>query len=176
MTMRRSLLLGSLVFLLASGGRVRAEEPNDPSVLTVKRIFDSGDFKEESLGATRWLKDGSGYTALEDSQDTKDGKDIVRYDPATGRREVLVPASRLVPPEQSKPLRIDDYTWSQDGTKLLIFTNSKRVWRRNTRGDYWVLHLAEGKLEKLGGKAEPNHAVDRRRLRHDHQRHERLGV
>ncbi len=156
MTMRRSLLLGSLVFLLASGGRVRAEEPNDPSVLTVKRIFDSGDFKEESLGATRWLKDGSGYTALEDSQDTKDGKDIVRYDPATGRREVLVPASRLVPPEQSKPLRIDDYTWSQDGTKLLIFTNSKRVWRRNTRGDYWVLHLAEGKLEKLGGKAEPS--------------------
>ncbi len=28
-----------------------------------------------------------------------------------------------------------------DEQKLLIFTNSARVWRSNTRGDYWVLDL-----------------------------------
>jgi dipeptidyl-peptidase-4 len=34
---------------------------------------------------------------------------------------------------------------------LLIFTNTKPVWRLNTRGDYWVLERATGKLRKLGG-------------------------
>ncbi|HUV67449.1 MAG TPA: S9 family peptidase, partial [Sedimentisphaerales bacterium] len=39
---------------------------------------------------------------------------------------------------------------------LLIFTNTKRVWRQNTRGDYWVLDLSDWKLQKLGGDAEPS--------------------
>ncbi|MHC5062189.1 MAG: S9 family peptidase, partial [Planctomycetota bacterium] len=38
---------------------------------------------------------------------------------------------------------------------LLIFTNSKRVWRRNTKGDYWVLNLQNRKLQKLGAHADP---------------------
>src|SRR5205823_6505530 len=34
---------------------------------------------------------------------------------------------------------------------LLIFTNSARVWRANTRGDFWVLDLTAKTLKKLGG-------------------------
>jgi len=26
---------------------------------------------------------------------------------------------------------------SADGTLLLLFTNTERVWRQNSRGDYW---------------------------------------
>ena len=40
--------------------------------------------------------------------------------------------------------------------RLLIFTNTRRVWRQNTRGDYWVLDLATKKLQKLGGNAAPS--------------------
>jgi dipeptidyl-peptidase-4 len=43
------------------------------------------------------------------------------------------------------------YRFSADGRKLLIYTNTARVWRQNTRGDYWVLDLDTGKLRKLGG-------------------------
>lgn len=39
---------------------------------------------------------------------------------------------------------------------LLIFTNSQRVWRQRTRGDYWVLNLDSGNLIKLGGDAKPS--------------------
>ena len=35
---------------------------------------------------------------------------------------------------------------------LLVFTNSKKVWRENTRGDFWVLDLAGGPLRQLGGR------------------------
>src|SRR5213075_1653232 len=48
---------------------------------------------------------------------------------------------------------IEDYSWSPDGKRLLVFTNSQRVWRENTRGDYWVLDLGNWRLRKLGGAA-----------------------
>jgi len=67
-----------------------------------------------------------------------------------------VPSKHLIPPGKKIPLSISDYDWSSDGKKLLIFTNTKRVWRQNTRGDYWVLDLKEWDLQKLGGNAEPS--------------------
>jgi dipeptidyl-peptidase-4 len=101
-----------------------------------------------------WLADGSGYTTLEPSPDFEKAKDIVRYDPATGERTVLVPASSLVPAESEDPLSIREHQWSDDGKQLLIFANTVKVWRRNTRGDYWLLDIGSGTLRQLGGTAE----------------------
>jgi dipeptidyl-peptidase-4 len=42
------------------------------------------------------------------------------------------------------------YEFSEDQNKLLIYTNSAQVWRINTKGDYWVLTLADNSLKKLG--------------------------
>lgn len=133
-----------------------AGDEADPSLLTLERIFTLKEFKAEDFGPARWLKNGKGYTTLEESPQQNKRKDIVRYDPATGKRTVLVPAGHLVPPGASAPLEIDDYRWSPDGTLLLIFTNSKRVWRSNTKGDYWILNLKTRKLQKIGGPAEPS--------------------
>lgn len=146
----------AILLLLGSIGTVLGAEPADRSILTVERLFTGKEFKTEKFGPARWLEDGSGYTTLEDSEDHEEGKDIVRYEPQTGRREVIVPAARLIPEGESKPLEIDDYSWSPDAKKLLVFTNTKRVWRKNTRGDYWVLDLTDWKLQKLGQDAEPS--------------------
>jgi dipeptidyl-peptidase-4 len=122
-------------------------------LLTLDRIFNSGEFSSERFGPARWLADGSGYTTLEGSGAVRGGRDIVRYDPETGQREILVSASQLVLRDSSRPIQIEDYFWSKDGSKLLIFTNGQRVWRYNTRGDYWVLDLETGNLRQLGGDA-----------------------
>ncbi len=53
-------------------------------------------------------------------------------------------------------MSIDDFEWSQDRKKLLIYTNSARIWRENTRGDYWVLDRESKHLRKLGGDAAPS--------------------
>jgi dipeptidyl-peptidase 4 len=135
------------------------EESPDPSLLTVARIFGQEEFKTEDWGPARWLKDGSGYTTLESSEhfkEDKDARDLVRYLPESGQREILVPASSLIPPGASKPLKIHDYAWSDDTRKVLIFTNTKRVWRQETRGDYWVFELPTRKLTQLGGQAAPS--------------------
>ncbi len=149
--MRRTTL--ALYCLMALGPIVlaRAEEP-DPSRLTLERIITRDDFRTEGFGPSRWLKDGSGYTTLEPAEGGQ-GRDIVRYDSATGRRDVLVAASKLRPEGVEKPLSIDDYAWSEDGRSLLIFTNTRKVWRLNTRGDYWTFDRESGRLGKVGGDA-----------------------
>ncbi len=129
MKQRLGLFLFCIAALILVEGALGAGQADDPSVLTIKRIFDSNDFKGESFGPARWLKDGSGYTTLEDSNDIDKAKDIVRHDPRTGERDIVVPAEKLIPKGQSKPLSIDGYTWSDDGKRLLVFTNAQRVWR-----------------------------------------------
>lgn len=119
--------------------------------LTMERIFASDDFSIEGFGPARWLEDGSGYTTVEASRTTSGGRDIVRYEPATGEAEVLVSAADLIPDGSTEPLAIHGYSWSPDGSKLVLFTNSKRVWRQNTRGDYWILDLESKRLHQLGG-------------------------
>lgn len=144
-----------ILVLLVAGSQAFARQA-DPSILTLSRLFSSTEFVSQTLGTVRWLDDGAGYTRIEPSVTVKGSHDIVRYDAETGRREVLVAAERFVPRGSSTPLAIENYDWSPNKTLLLIFTNSQRVWRQNTRGDYWILHLSSGNLTKLGGEAKPS--------------------
>jgi dipeptidyl-peptidase-4 len=162
--MKRNVLLLVVISLLLTGfsaaqeksSPAKADKKWDPAKLTLDRIYKVRDFKSETFGPARWLEHKTGYTTLEPSKDKNGGKDIVRYDPRTGKRQVEVAAADLIPAGEKKPLEIDDYKWSSNGKWLLVFTNTKKVWRRNTRGDYWVLNLENRQLWKLGGEAEPS--------------------
>jgi dipeptidyl-peptidase-4 len=131
-------------------------QATDPSRLTLERIFASSEFQPARFGGFRWLKDGDSYAKLEPSPTIKGGMNLVSYRIDTQKREVLLPAEKLIPQGASQPLPIEGYEWSADGRRVLIYTNSKRVWRQNTRGDYWVLETSTGKLIKLGGDAKPS--------------------
>ena len=146
----RRFAAGCLTLWLAGAVSARAQA-TDASRLTLERIFASADFFGERFGPARWLSSGDAYTTVEEG--ANGGADIVRYDAATGSRSVLVPAARLTPAGATAPIDIEDYSWSPDGKRLLVYTNSQRVWRENTRGDYWVLDLGSWRLRKLGGAA-----------------------
>jgi dipeptidyl-peptidase-4 len=117
------------------------------------RMYASPDFEVKYFGPARWLDDGAFYTTVEPSTAVKDAEDIVRYQTATGKREVLVSAAKLIPPGAKDPLLFENYAWSKDKSRMLLYTNSAQVWRQRTRGDYWVLDLPPGTLRKLGGDA-----------------------
>jgi dipeptidyl-peptidase-4 len=129
-----------------------AAEKEDPSKLTVPRIYGTHEFEPEVV-SVHWLADSSGYCTLEPSAGPTGGRDVVHHEPESGKRTVLVPAAHLIPPGETVPLAVDDYAFSHDRCRLLVFTNSKRVWRTNTRGDYWVLDRSSRELKKLGGDA-----------------------
>ncbi len=133
-----------------------AESPRDPSVLTLERIFASDEFHGESRGPFVWSARTAAHFTLEAPGDGGPGRDIVRIDCVSGAKEVVVSAKALTPPGAVQPLAIESFAFSGDEGKVLIYTNSARVWRRNTRGDYWALDLATRALAKLGGDAAPS--------------------
>src|SRR4051794_28454574 len=116
----------------------------------IGRIF-SGEFSPRFPRPPRWFGDGESYLVMEPSAR---GVDVVRYDTATGaRRDVLITAAQLTPAGASAPLEIESLSWSTDRRRVLIFTNAHRVWRTDSRGDYWLLDRESGRLRKLGGAA-----------------------
>jgi len=99
------------------------------SSLTLNTIYKDKAFESEKIGRIRWLKDGSGYTSIEDSKATRIndankeesiGKDIVIYNPKTLARKVLISAAQLTPKGKDEPLEIDNYLWSDDRQELVI--------------------------------------------------------
>ncbi len=122
----------------------------------LRRIFDSNEFTgigaaaRGGRGGAHWVEDGQSYTTIEPAPDGI-RPEIVRYDPATGKREVVVSAQQLTSTQTGRPLLFAEYTWSADGRKLMVATNVHRVLVRRTAGECWVLVRQTGAWHKLGG-------------------------
>ena len=114
--------------------------------LTIDLIF-SRQIQEERLGNIQWMKHSPGFTK---STFSTDGPEIQFLDIKKKEWKSLVKPEELIPEGQQSTLRFSNYSWSNDESQLLIFTNTKRVWRHNTRGDYWVFDMEKKKLKQLG--------------------------
>src|SRR6185503_7643734 len=118
-----------------------AQQVATSSRLTIERVFGSNEFATRGAGQLRWLDDST-YVALQANPQQNGAPELARFNARTGARDVLVSTASLTPNGASSPIAVENYFWSPDRKRLLIFTNSERVWRENTRGDYWVLDLA----------------------------------
>ncbi len=88
-----------------------------------------------------WAPDGTGYLKQ------KEGS-IFKVDPRNDKETVLINKEQLTAPGYTTPLKIQSFEYSNDKSRILLFANTARVWRMNTRGDYWV--LSGNKLTQLG--------------------------
>ncbi len=117
--------------------------------LNLEDIYKKNLYGAKGFGPIRFMKDNKGYTTLEYNSDLK-SNEIILYSINQTSASKLVSAKQLIPKGNTKPLSIHDYSWSNDNSKLLVYTNSKKVWRQNTKGDYWVLNLTTGDLHQVG--------------------------
>lgn len=162
MSLNGGFMLFRLLFLLLAAlhGATSTHAVGDPAQLTLDSIFTDNQYEEAKMEPFHWSKKGAYYFALEPLGKDKDGKDIpgkdlVRHDVATGLQTVIATAKTLTAPGEKKPLSVDSFEFSKDESQVLLFANTRKVWRKNTRGDYWVLNVATGALRKLGGTAAP---------------------
>ena len=91
----------------------------------------------------KWARDGSSYYKEEEG-------DIVKYSLPKISKTIIVAKENLSIPGQSKSIAIRNFIFSDDEQKLLIYTNTKKVWRQDTRGDYWLYNMADGSLKQVG--------------------------
>jgi dipeptidyl-peptidase 4 len=93
---------------------------------------------------TQWTDDGYGYFRVV-------GGEIVQSDlREASKQTVILGKADLTPAGATSPIRIVRFAFSDDRKKILLATNTRKVWRYDTRGDSWVYDIARKSLRKLG--------------------------
>lgn len=132
---------------------------NDPSLFTLQDVIDKKALPTKKEAQIAWRGDtAASCLLLEESESLEGGKDVFDWNPETDEKRLLIPAEKFVPKGASEPLKLSgqsNLAWSEDQKKLLIYTNTKKVWRVHSRGDYWVLDLETFELSQLGAEFEP---------------------
>jgi dipeptidyl-peptidase-4 len=95
------------------------------------------------IPSTHWAKDGYQYYKVQSGE-------IVVLDARDAAKKTILLSKEALTPQGQKPIAVRAFYLSDDGQKVLLYTNSKKVWRYNTRGDYWVYDFTAKKLTKLG--------------------------
>jgi dipeptidyl-peptidase-4 len=139
--------IGFLFILFIGTSILNAQETKD-SLLTIDRIYNSSEFRKEARRPVFWIEDGDAFVTIERNEKGHD--QLVKYVSRSNEKSLYLSSGEITPEGHNSSLRIEDFTLSPDETKLLIFTNTSRVWRSNTKGDYWVYDFETIKLRQIG--------------------------
>jgi len=105
--------------------------------ITLEDLYKSRKFNEKSVSGLRSMNDGEHFTLLEN------GNQIVKYSYKTGNIvEVLFNAF----PED---LRIHEYKFSDDESKIIISTKAEYIYRRSYKAEYYIYDIKNKAYEKL---------------------------
>ena len=99
---------------------------------------------KSAVAQLKWAPDGQSFYAV--SENGVELIDVLNHD----KKEVLVTPKDLIPAGAKSPLDVQSFEISSDGSIVLLFANTQRVWRENTRGDYWLFHRSDKQLKQLG--------------------------
>jgi dipeptidyl-peptidase-4 len=100
-------------------------------------------FASSQVGEISWSADGNSYYKVVKNE-------LIQYVLPGNKPVIILSKQLLMPGGAEKPLQFSYYSFSADQQKVLLFTNTKRVWRLNSRGDYWVLDRKTGTLSQMG--------------------------
>lgn len=91
----------------------------------------------------KWANNNSSYYTAEKGE-------IIQYELPNFTRNIIVDAKQLTPKGSAKALEVKDFEFSKNEKLVLIYTNSKKVWRLETRGDYWLFNTETNELRQIG--------------------------
>ena len=97
----------------------------------------------------KWTNDGDSYYKLESNQ-------LNTYTLPNHDVNTVISKDQLTPKGQETPLNVAHFRFSLDQQKVLLFTNTKKVWRLNTKGDYWVFNFKTNTLKQIGKSLPPS--------------------
>ena len=116
-------------------------------VPTLEEAVYGGMIRAKYAPYVNWMADGEHYSVIEYRERMPE---VVAYSAKDESKEVLIAAEQLVDKASGKSIGVRSFQMSADNDKVLIYTNTRRVWRYDTRGDYWVLNRKSGELYQLG--------------------------
>ena len=106
------------------------------------RDITGGVFRQETMTEVRPMADGETYAQI-----SSDGRRIVTYSFKTGKQVgTLFDAATARGPQVA---RVDGYIVSPDGRRLLIQTETERIYRHSFTATYYIYSIQNNKLEPL---------------------------
>ncbi|MBL4861770.1 MAG: DPP IV N-terminal domain-containing protein, partial [Crocinitomicaceae bacterium] len=141
----RKKLLTAIVFVFVQFiifGQVEKQKIN------VEKIWKNYEFYGASINGFRSMNDGNYFSKTSEIN----GKDAVtkhKFTDYEGSGETLI-APGLI-----EDIRMDDYSFNSDETKVLIATNTKSIYRRSYSAVYYLLDLKTKKLQQLDEGRQP---------------------
>ncbi|MFV1979902.1 MAG: DPP IV N-terminal domain-containing protein, partial [Rhodothermia bacterium] len=118
--------------------------------LTLEDIFLNDTFAGQSFAGGQWADSGPVVTYVVPSG--PDQTSIVSYDLESDEVTVLVDGALLYADDVDRVITIDSYRFTSDGRKVLLYSDSERVWRRNTKGYYYVFDLDDETLTPISDR------------------------
>ncbi len=127
-------------------GLMAMQQAQAQNEITLDQIFEQKIFDAKTVPGFRFMKDGKSYTRLEANQ-------IQKYDLLTGSQtEVLFDAASTASIE-----KLAGYSFSEDERKILLRTDSEKIYRHSTRDRFFI--LADGVAKELYPPEKQSHAT-----------------
>ncbi len=151
---RHALFLVALLVAPLAGSPLAAAQTAAPARarLTLDALFASPEFAARGFEGGRWAETGPELLFAETDEATG-ASSLVRLNLETDTRTTLIDGATLTRTDADGLVQIEDYTYSADGTKALLYTDSAPVWRLNTKGYYYVYDLASRRLTPVADRA-----------------------
>ncbi|HEX8385247.1 MAG TPA: DPP IV N-terminal domain-containing protein, partial [Rubricoccaceae bacterium] len=155
-------LIAAAVAALPAVATAQTAAPRAPSVggpivegrsrLTLEKLFASPEFFGEGFNGGRWADEGAVLRYV-DADAEAGTTSLVELDLTTDSRRTLIDGARLQKPDGEGLISVEDYQYSADGTKALLYTDSEQVWRLNTKGVYYVVDLESGEVTPVADRS-----------------------
>lgn len=136
--MRNLKNLMILLLILASSTGFAQDQKKK---ITLEDLWKTYSFYPRGVYGLRSMNDGLHYTTL-----NRDGS-IVKYSYKTGESvDTILTVSNL---EKNGVKGVDGYSFNDNETSLLVYTNSKAIYRRSFTADYYVINLDDKTVKPL---------------------------
>ena len=110
---------------------------------TLEKIW-GGEFRTDHLQSLHSMNNGTQYSVLERNRDTGDSS-IELYDYATGERVKTVISAEAIADLAS----IQDYTFSENESRILLATDIEQLYRRSTKAVYHIYDVSSNSSFKV---------------------------
>ena len=128
-----------------------AQQAATQGELSLRTIHASNDLSPNAFRGGRWADEGPVVTYIDSAPDSE-ATHLMRFNLETDERTQIIDGSTLMADDVDRLIQIEGYEYSRDGSKVLLYTDSKRVWRRNTKGFYYVYDTETGDLAPIASR------------------------
>ena len=112
--------------------------------ITLEDIWTYGTFKTEGLNSFQSMQNGDYYTILNFNRETKTTS-LDKYDYRTLDKVKTLLDSKNI----NEISHFKNYKFSNDETKLILGADSERIYRRSSRGNYYVYFLESKEIQPI---------------------------